>query len=90
MHPRSREGVQAPPEGRRMTAPEITDDDRRIAHLLDSTDVYRVNPKSGVVHTCDCRTQLPEMRPEVLPWPEFRDYDDKPCSICKPNLEATR
>lgn len=73
-----------------MSAPEITEDDRRLARLLDTTDVYRVNPRTGVVHTCDCRTQRADIRPEVLPWPEFRDSDDKPCSICKPNLEAAR
>lgn len=71
-----------------MTTTTITADDRRIAHLLDTTDVYRVNPRTGVVHTCDCRTQRVDLRPEVLPWPEFMDADDKPCSICKPDLSA--
>lgn len=54
--------------------------------ILLEGDGLRVNPQSGVVHRATCRTQLPEWRPVVAPWPKYAADTDRPCRSCRPDL----
>lgn len=49
---------------------------------LLSQPYYVVTPSTSVVHSIPC-VRSTALHP--LPWPEFYDADDRPCSHCLPH-----
>jgi hypothetical protein len=55
------------------------------AHMLDGLldqPAYQVTASSGVVHRVPC-VRNTTRRP--LPWPDFKDATDRPCTHCMPD-----